>query len=589
MKAMRRKALLSALVLSLILAYAPAANLQVVYTTRDSIYQRVESLCMRAGVIGPSSFSPMSARALIIALDRIDRAALSDADRLEYDRLHSILTGEEHTFSADHFSLDVSSMVNIGVNIADYSDFDYGNTALRKPAYDHREDTIVPYRYEAPLLGLNLNLGFGDNVVLEGQMEFKNPGLLMYESTLGFLATSVTGTKGMAADWPYRAGGSIGNDYISLIFGRYPHGVGSGKTGNLVIGDNFSYQEVINASFMSNYFSYNISVTRFDLQETKNEALMLTEPSRSRFSGDQQFRVLHRFDVNILDKARLALDLATIYCSSNGLDYRFFYPFVVSHNYYNYTNGIPYTTYDEANNFMALEAEWNITRGLAVSAQFAIDQFQMPWEDASALPLAFGVLGNIKYSTRAGNGHVDTWFETVYTNPYLYLNGKRGQDGRVFYNLDYIVGYGTKYFSEFGYSGYVYGPDSIVFSLGADYRADDGSLEAGGSILYRIQGEKGIRLYAQATEHTIIDMSDAVIENDSEEFMKNIWSPSGGWKSAEHLVKLTAYGRYNFERQNWGRISIYAALGANIYANYNREAGRNEFQPQMLIGVAWVY
>ena len=169
-----------------------------------------------------------------------------------------------------------------------------------------------------------------------------------------------------------------------------------------------------------------------------------TDFSRSEFDGMQQFRVLHRFDVNIVDKARIALNLATIYNSHYGLDIRFFYPFVLGHNYYNYTNSIEKTDFDEANNIMSIEAEWNIIKGLTASVQLAIDQFQMPWEDKSSLPMAYGVLGNLKYTRNLGKGTLRTWFEAVYTNPYLYLNGKRYNDGSetyIDYNLDYIVGY----------------------------------------------------------------------------------------------------------------------------------------------------
>ena len=388
---MRKKTIIFLLVL-LSVASISAENLQKVYTTRDNVYKRVEALCSQAGVIGPSSFSPMPARALIIALDRINPETLSQAESKEYNELYSILTSEDHLVEEEYFTFDVKAgVVNIGFNIADYSDFNYGHTNSDIPEYDRREDTLIPYRYEDAALSFGLDMTFGDYISLEAQYDLKNRNQLMQESTFGWLYSSQIPEKngfmtGLATEFPYRAGASIGNNYFNFILGRFPHSIGSGITGNLLVGDNFNYQEVSNISLISNFFTYNISITRFDQQNIHADNPNYTDFSRSEFDGMQQFRVLHRFDVNIVDKARIALNLATIYNSHYGLDIRFFYPFVLGHNYYNYTNGIEKTDFDEANNIMSIEAEWNIIKGLTASVQLAVDQFQMFWEDKSSLP-----------------------------------------------------------------------------------------------------------------------------------------------------------------------------------------------------------
>ena len=83
-------------------------------------------------------------------------------------------------------------------------------------------------------------------------------------------------------------------------------------------------------------------------------------------------------------------------------------------------------------------------------------------------------------------------------------------------------------------------------------------------------------------------MSGAVIENDSDIFMNNIWAPSGGWKNAEHMIKIAVSGKYNFAPQAWGQISLYSMLGAFTYVNYNHE-GENRFSPQFTFGAKWVF
>ena len=595
-----KRAVMLLLAVLLSLSVLQAANLQKVYTTRDAVYRRVEALCSQAGVTGPSTFSPVPAAALIIALERIDEAELPADLAEEYATLCALLTEDDDALvREEHFTFDFNSAVNLGFNIADYSDFNYGHTDSKEADYDRREDTLVPYRYEDSFLALGVEMTFGDHIYLEGRYDIKNRNQLMQESTLGWLYTAqIPGEKsgfmtGMATEWPYRAGASIGNEYINFMIGRFPHSLGGGITGNLLVGDNFSYQEISNLSLMSNFLTYNISVTRFDQQIAYGGNPSHTDFSRHEFDGMQQFRVVHRFDFNIADRGRIALNLATLYNSHYGFDIRFFYPFVLSHNYYNYSGGLEKTDYDEANNILSLEAEWNIIKGLKASFQIAVDQFQLPWEDKASLPGAYGILGNLEYTVRAGDGTLRSWVEAVYTNPYLYLNGKRysAEDGSTLidYNLDLVVGYHMHYMDDFGFSGYVHGPDSIVVSAGAAYLNGDGRFEVGGNILYRIRGMKGIKLNASDDANTVIDMGDAVIEGSSDEFMNNTSSPSGGWKRAEHLLKLALYGIYDFPSYSWGRISTYAALGINTYFNYCHVPGKTEIQPQMMLGVKWTY
>ena len=85
-------------------------NSQTTYTVRDEVYRRVDDLCRRAGVLGPSTFSPVTGRVLVIALDRIDVESLGETDRAEYGRLYRSLTGENYLFEDDGFAFDIDAM-----------------------------------------------------------------------------------------------------------------------------------------------------------------------------------------------------------------------------------------------------------------------------------------------------------------------------------------------------------------------------------------------------------------------------------------------------------------------------------------------
>lgn len=561
-----------------------AANLQRTYTVNDDVYKRIERLTREASVLGPSSFSPMSGKVLEIALNRIDTKKLSHSQLEEYNYLYNEVVGDlgNHAiFYSDNWGFDAGVQANAGFNFEDYDRFNY----VSQPV-DHRNDNMIPYRYQNAFLSIHPKIYFGNNIFLEGKFEFKNNNMRDYESSLGVLLTNVNGSaQGLFAgdfnirsnEIPYRAGASIGNDFFHFVIGRYPHSIGNGITGNLMVGDNFNYQEISNLSFISNYFTYNISITRFDQMLNMDNGF--ASMSRSEFDGMQQFRVVHRFDLNLFDKVRFAVDLATIYNSHYGFDLRFFYPFVISHNYYNYTNQVEKEYFDEANNLMSFYLEAVPVKGLSLNLQFAVDQFQLFYENSNSIPSAWGLLANAKYSMELSQkGVLDLYFEFVYTNPYLYLNGKREAD-KLDYNLDYIVGYYSNRVSDYGYSGYQFGPDNIVFALGTEYDSRNYDWRVGAKAIYRISGQKRLG----NSDGNTIDMGNSVIEDDSSVFMNTV-TPTGGFSNAEHLLQPVIYGSYTWDYYN---LEVYVSSAFSTYFNYDFHKGETRFLPQFTIGVRW--
>lgn len=583
-----KKIHLALVVLSIACSTLPATNLQKTYTTRDQTYLMVDRLCRQAGVLGPSRFSPVTGRMLQLALDRIDRNVLEDAQRAEYDRLMKEITAPTTIFSEQYMKFALPLTINLQFNIADYKEFDYS-----KETFDRRNEVAIPYHLELPALSCYPQLFFGNNVYLESDFTLGNNGHHMFESSFGWLLTYYNGWRFFQTDTvtsfvpeqPLHAGASIGNDYISFIIGRYPHNVGAGRSGNLIIGDNFNYQEISTLSFFSDHFAYNISVTRFDQQmvpDTQGNPSSTatgydTIFSRQEFTGDQQFRVVHRFDLNLFDKLGIAIDFGTIYHSTYGFDMRFFYPFVLNHNYFNYDNTLEKKYFDEANNILGISVEYAITNGLTISAQYAMDQVKLPHELDSEVPDAFGVLANIKYTARLEKGSLDTWLEGVYTNPFIYLNGKKDSNGAIDYNLDYIVGYHARAMADYGYSGYVYGPDSIVLTLGGEFIPDSRKWKAGIDLLYKIQGRKRLRQRVDGFGKTIIDMSDSVLSPDSSGH-----TPTGGIENAEHLLQTNLFGSYSLDTG----IDLYGMLALGVYWNYdNVKDADTRFKPLATIGI----
>lgn len=575
----KRNAMAMLAILAALIAYPAAAeNLQKTYTVRDEAYLRVDALSRRAGVLGPSSFSPMNARALIIALERIDTSLLSAQDKKEYEYLIKLLMEGDKIYDSDTLDIELDLNINLQANIADYQQFKYFEEEYKT---DRREEIPLPYRYQDPFLSIYPKFFFGDNVFIEGDFTLENNSMKLYESSVGWLITGVDGQieffKGNVMQYnPLKAGLSIGNDYISLIIGRYPHSIGSGVTGNMIVGDNFTYQEIGALSFISNHFSYNMSLTRFSQQEYLAEEPVDVKFSRLQFTGMQQVRSVHRMDATLFDKLRLAIDFGTMYNTSSSFDLRYFIPFMLQHNYYNYTNDVTKVLYDEANNIMGITLEYVPVKGLSLMAQFVLDQYQLPSEDPDSVPIAYGAMANIRHSALTKNGQINSYIEGVYTNPFIYLNRKENADATIDVNLDYFVGY--NYNNEYNFSGYAYGPDAIVFSLGSEYADMARTWSIGGRLLYKIQGDNRVKISSSG-----IDMSGVIFGHDPSSYM-NVNTPSSGWENAEHLIKFTGYGSWNLIKYG---LSFYGAAGINTYFNYDNIQGKTKVLPQATVGMKW--
>ena len=605
-----RRAMVMALAAFMIIPVFGAENLQRTYTSRDWEYQLTDMLAREAGVVGTPGISPFPASGLLMVLERINPSSLSLESREDLARLKAHLSGDNEAVIFEYGSMKVEAdaAVNLRADIADYSQFDWSNQWVDgrgEYAADRHNETIVPFRYQTPFLSVLMRVYFGSWFQLEGGIAVSNNNHHLYESSLGWVINKYNGellTLGMPDqfpsslqfDFPWRAGLSVGNDYFSFILGRYPHSFGSGVTGNLIIGDNFTYQEIAQLTFMNNYFTYGLSVTNFDQQipasmEGLGDSAYPSDTSFSQreFSGDQQYRIVHRFDVNILDKLRLTFDLATLYNTDNGFDLRFFYPFFIHHNLSNYTNEPLMSYYDEANNIMGFSVEGALPLGLSASFSFVLDQASTYTEKKDTVPSAYGMLANIKHTARIPSGRFNSYLEFVLTNPYIYLNGKyydENGEKRYEYNLDYIVGYYSMNLSDVGYSGYISGPDSIVFSLGTEFIADAG-YKVGGSLTYRMRGENGYRIASMRMadgdhNHTYIDMSNAIFREGD-----NARVPSGDWNKVEHMIKAAAYGSYTFDVPN---IEVYAGVAFHLYYNYGGSSDQDGvFRPQAMIGVKW--
>ena len=544
------------------------------YYRTDAIYQYTVDLCIEAGVIGPSSSTPVSSDELLFALNRIDSSRLSSTSQVLLSELFIVLDKENENFAYD-IDLEISPVF--------YGTDDYMGDG---PRHDSRSEFFIPYQEEKPFAKLGLDLHFG-NFILSSAFEAKNSPFKkgMAFSSFDWLINFRGGKFNFMGDTgkkeegtflygeiPTFAMGGYSNRNFNMVLGRTHHEMGTGYTGNLVIGDNFNYQELLKIGFTSEPFTYNLSITHFDSEKTvmDEDGNPFAEVDHTRFGGKHQVRVIHRFDVTPIDSFRASLLVGSLFYSDSAFDLRFLTPFMMTHNYYNFDEheivDSNARAFDEANNILGLELEWTPINRLNISGQICVDQFQLPWENSSDLPGAFGVLLNATWLQPIKDGSVKIWIEGVYTSPYLYLNKK--YDGSISnekrnYNYDWKLGYFRNIWAdaEHAYSGYLDGPDTIVFALGADYKNRPLNLEVNNKLYFKVQGEK---------------QKDPWLDND---FANNL-SPKG---NPEYTIGLESICNYEILNDE---LTLFAGLNLAYAINYNCR-GFNSFIPQGMIGVTW--
>lgn len=587
-----KKALVFFMLLILSASFVWAVNYQKTYQMSDEVWVRANRLCVSAGYLGPAPVSPISGAEILNALERLDYSSLSAWQKEEYDYLVSRLSNPAEGVAFTGKNIIFDPQLFIGIE-------GYAFNNLKDTPVD---EFFIPYRDRIPLFYAGIDSYFGDLAYINMQALYKD-GLRSFEldekgnvitvpdgnfynfSNFSFLMSPVYGggwsflnskdgaNYGIQSFQPVKAGGSFGNEFMNLFIGRDRQAFGNGITGNMVIGDNFSFQEMVKLSFFSDIFSYYISLTHFDNVENDQPF---------SFNGFHQNRLIHRFDINLFNKFRIAVNVGAHMLTDSPFDFRMLNPMMLVHNWRNNKEATEWdpSKQDELNNILGFEFEYAFYPGFIASLQIVIDQFRLSVEKDSQVPSAFGVLGNLKHVAKVGDGYLESWFEAAYTSPYLYLNYKYITDKEgnhiPMYMLDHIVGYsyGSNVPGEESYTGYIYGPDAIVLAAGSEYASFD-SWTVGGKLLYMAHGEYGYKSYLDPEKDK--DKYESGLNNMDK---ADPSTPSG---VVEHTLSLTVDGSYHI----LDNLELTGALYASYKWNYHNEKGINRGDVQAAIGLSW--
>lgn len=486
-----------------------AVNSQKHYSYNDDTFQDVLNLCIIAGVTPPSSATPVTGEELLIALERIDRDKLSQKMQNEYDRLKNEIDGPTAVFSSGVFKVNVDPTVSIEAYLQSASDW-----------WISSNDWTLPYRDRLKGIELPVEIGISDyffgEAVPEISMLMTQPNLERNTSAMGFghvfsYNWDLTGI-GLQRSMPVVAGAVIGNEYLHFYIGRDRQSIGNGYTGNLIVGDNFVYQNMMKFAIHTRPFTYNLSMTIFDSQRRTEIAaydpFSSTQLNNTTFNGKQQYRIVNNYQITLFDKATISLNFACLFDSN--FDIRMLNPFQIMHNLFNYTtfnnNDYGNGAALEANNFFGLSFNYSFLPGWNMYLEIAVDQFQLPGEESSTAtepPNAIGGLLNFTNVTELDKGILKSHIEVAYTSPNLYLNEKYTDgNGNIahnpseeyeFYdwNQDLILGNSIWSANDLSYSGYTDGPDTFAIQIGSEYKSPNWSIT--GIVKYKMHGQQGIR------------------------------------------------------------------------------------------------
>ena len=545
---MNRK-LLTVIIL-LVIGVGLFAGNQKLYDAFSPEYKDVVTLCRVSGVVGPSSATPITADELKMAIERIDVSKLDSHYKALLDSVNQELK------SNDDFSFDYDLAISPQIFYSkDYEKIE-------------QKEFFIPFNDQDPLVYFGLEFEYGDSAFFETSFELMNtssiidksnddkiiPGIPL--SSFGFLIDYRNNSFNtilnncsvpVYGETPSVARGAIGGRWMNVVIGRTRQQMGSSRTANLVVGDNYLFQEAMDFSFFAKPFTYSLNLTHFDTQDSKGIV------EHTRYSGPkQQIRIMHRFDAALIDNFRVALNLGNIIYTDNPFDLRYLFPVFMSHNLYNYQE-YPETTsakHDEANNIIGVEFEYIPLPRLELHVQLVVDQFKTFIEQGSSYPNAIGGMIGASYLKSFEDFGVDFWAEAIYTSPVLYLNYKTTKE-EIDYNYDWALGYWRRYTrGDLEWAGYKGGPGVIALTLGSDFDFYKKNIKLKSNITIKVSNDRAY--------------TDQLITPISKKYLYLQWDNIVNWYYTEIVSiygGLSVQGRWDLMNNTEFRFLPQCAFG----------------------------
>lgn len=502
-------------------------------------WQAAYVLSTEAGVLPPSSVSPVTANELIASLGRISLDQLSADGRDLHARLMARLERDDALVSSSPVKIDFYPVISPEF-------FVHANDGLARD-----EDSLFSLKDTRPLLDFGLDLAFFDVVrlyasygigpapILSYRMVELNPSADEFtcfdrnysDNLVTFILDSSRGFE----ETVMRRGGLVaGSSWFDVSLMRSGSSHGYGRTGNLLISDNLMSQDFLRLHLYSQWVDYTYSLYQFDaLDQTEGDAVPV--PHKGDLNGKSRVMPIQRLDFKFFDKVSLSVSAGAMMYVDNPFDLRLLNPIMFVHGIGNTSNSTQWDPAgrDQANNIFSVELSAAIARHLNVNLQILVDQVQFSFEKEGQTELpanALAVLANLQTSWIRKGLFLTAWMEGAYLMPSVYLNRKLDiTTGMYDHNLSLIAGSRTKQYIDLDYIGYPYGGDCAVLAMGCTL-GDLSSFSFSSSVSYIIHGPFGLG-YGNILATRNPD---------------DIWVPApfGGIADAEHRIELECHGSW---------------------------------------------
>ena len=562
------------------------ANAQKYYSISSQEWQLVNQLCHYAGVAGPSSNGPVTQAQLELALERAERHLSQDNELLAFAK--EKLEAKGLVYGDDLGTVSLLGVLSPEVYFQTGSP--YGSNGEEKPEYAIDQDWFIKGQKDRRPASLVLENTIGGFFYGRMVLDYKQKASYIGEKKSYWNDSVHFSFFGASShqNFPLDAGISLGTKGFSFVLGRGRVSLGEGYTGNTAIGDNYEYQEFMKLGFYTKRTSVFLILTNFD----SSRGVSVDKPWKLNATGFSDYRELRHsvtYEVVPMDSFKMSLSFITLIDTNTAFDFRYLNPFMVMHNYYNYHE----ETTLEANNMISVDVSWSFLKKWSLYAQVTMDQFQIPGEAEGYLgfgytePNAFGGLLNISYSDILAGGLLNIYAETVYNMPgmylnskfydkdgnitqYKYVNHKDGDINRRCWSQDFLLGYSRTESNDpdLAYSGYKYGPDCFVVSVGGTYEKPlEYSITS--ALMYMMHGEKGRGGNVSNYTFDGIDGIDDV----------NRIALTG---IVEHTLCVSIEGSYSI--LPW--LSVSGGAAYSYRWNFRNEAGRTFGNLQAYVGVS---
>jgi len=498
---------------------AESKNRQRVISLDDDIYKDVDTLYMLKGFAPPSYGRPWSEDEVDRIMAKIDPVKLSEQEKRLYDNIYKnmekrvLLGKEEKAF------MSVKAKVNL--------------EAFAKINKD-RDEWVHGYEERLPLFNVPVEFFLWDNMYIDVDLSLREAHDVASNCDYDY-SNIPENIKFIDPSIPYRAFMSVGGNHWNVQLGRDKLSWGNSKVSNMLISDYSDWYNFLKFTTYWKILKFTAIYAGMESYLTSEEKDFdavgegLTRGNYENFRERYKAMMAHRLEARFTDKFNMAVSEAIIFGNK--------YPEFSNIN----PVGIFHSVFapEYSNVMFSIEADYAITKGLSVYAQFAMDELKLSIENSeSARPSALGYLAGIRYLFPCSDGVMKLCFEGARTDPYLY---NRWHPLTKFTNR-------RRYWSylDDGYlyvdkpTGYRHGPDAVVLYLESEFRIPS-----------------NIKLSADLKLKFLGELNDSLSD-----FMSyDTGSEANSKKSPSGSVKTEAIVGLHGEKQ----LSKHFALGGDIY------------------------